>query len=78
MYYEQVSENRFSPEIPLYSVRLDRSHSYDVPPPPRPRYEESEYEVCMYVCMKYEESMKRVRDFVADFAKAGKGFTEIR
>jgi hypothetical protein len=58
MYYEQVSVNQFSPEIPLCSGRLDRSHSYDVPP-------------------SFSLGMKRVRDF-ADFAKAGKGFTEIR
>jgi hypothetical protein len=34
MYYEQVVLNRFSPEIPLCSGRIDRSQSYVAPPPP--------------------------------------------
>ncbi len=42
MYYEQVLLNRLSQEILLCSGRLDRSQSYDAPPPPpRPRHEES-------------------------------------
>jgi hypothetical protein len=60
MYDEQVLVNRISPEIPLCSGRLDRSQSYDAPPP--------------YL----GPGMKRMRDFAADFAKAGKGLTEIR
>ncbi len=59
MYYEQVSVNRFLPEIPLCSGRLDRSQSYDAP-------------------LHLGPGMKRMRDFAADFAKAGKGLTEIR
>ncbi len=32
MYYEQVVLNRFSPEIPLWSGRINRSQSYAAPP----------------------------------------------
>jgi hypothetical protein len=38
MYYEQVLLNRFSPEIPLCSGRLDRSQSYVAAPPTQVRY----------------------------------------
>ncbi len=37
MYYEQFVLNRFSPEIPLCSSRIDRSQSY-APPPTQLRY----------------------------------------
>jgi hypothetical protein len=59
MYYEQVVLNRFSPEIPLCSSKLNRSQSYVAPPPTQLRY-------------------KRVGDFVADLARAGRSFTEIK
>ncbi len=39
---EQVSINRFLPEIQLCSVKLDQNQSYNAPPPPpRLTYEES-------------------------------------
>jgi hypothetical protein len=60
MYYEQVSENRFSPEIPLCSGRLDRSQSYDAPPP------------------HLGPSIKKVRDFVANFAKLAKALQKSK
>ena len=59
MYYEQVVLNRFSPEIPLCSGRIDRSQSYVAPPP-------------------HSSGIKRARDCVADLARAGKSFTELK